>query len=90
MADALNLNPQVPSLPKFDDKTKIDVRYMVIAPYVSIHVHYDQKLGEVIYEVEEPLLSEDNKKNLKRIEAAMKEIVNINRESRRQTTNPKV
>ena len=78
MMDAINLNPQVPSLPKFDDKTKIDVRYMVIAPYVSIHIYYDGKLGEVIYDVEEPLLDEDNKKNLERIEAAMREIVNIN------------
>jgi len=31
----INLNPKVPALPKFEDKTKIDVRYMVIAPYVS-------------------------------------------------------
>ncbi len=78
MTDVINLNPQVPSLPKFDDKTKIDVRYMVIAPYVSIHVYYDAKLGEVIYDVEEPLLNDENKKNLERIEAAMREIVNIN------------
>jgi archaeal flagellar protein FlaI len=78
MTGSLNLNPQVPSLPKFEDKTKIDVRYMVIAPYVSIHVYYDEKLGEVIYDVEEPLLNEENKKNLDRIEAAMGEIVNIN------------
>ena len=78
MADALNLNPAVPSLPKFEDKTKIDVRYMVIAPYVSIHVYYDEKLVEVIYEVEEPLLDEETQKNLTRIEAAMREIVSIN------------
>jgi len=47
---SINLNPKVPSLPKFEDKTKIDVRYMVIIPYVSIHIYYDAKLGEVIYE----------------------------------------
>ena len=78
MVEVMNLNPQVPAIPKFDDKTKIDVRYMVIAPYVSIHVYYDEKLGEVIYDVEEPLLNEESKKNLVRIEAAMRDIVNIN------------
>jgi len=78
MAGTLNLNPQVPSLPKFNDKTKIDVRYIVIAPYVSIHIYYDAKLGELIYDVEEPLLNDENKKNLERIELAMREIVNIN------------
>ena len=75
---SINLNPKVPALPRFDDKTKIDVRYMVIAPYVSIHVYWDAKAGEVIYDVEEPLLSDEDKKNLERIEQAMREMVNVN------------
>jgi archaeal flagellar protein FlaI len=74
----INLNPQVPALPKFDDKTKIDVRYMVIAPYVSVHIYYDANLGEVIYDLEEPILSKEDKENLNRIEAAMREVVNVN------------
>ena len=74
----INLNPQVPALPKFDDKTKIDVRYMVIAPYVSVHIYYDANLGEVIYDLEEPMLSKEDKENLDRIEAAMREVVNVN------------
>jgi len=78
MAIKINLSPMVPSIPKFEDKTKIDVRYMVIAPYVSIHIYYDAKLGEVIYDVEEPVLSEEDRGNLERIEAAMREVVNVN------------
>jgi flagellar protein FlaI len=74
----INLNPKVPALPRFTDKTKIDVRYMVIAPFVSIHVYYDEKTREVVYDVEEPLLSEEDKKNLDRIEQAMREMVNVN------------
>jgi archaeal flagellar protein FlaI len=74
----INLNPPVPSIPKFDDKTKIDVRYMVIAPYVSIHVYYDAKLGEVIYDIEEPILNKEEQGNLERIETAMREVVNMN------------
>ncbi len=74
----INLNPQVPSIVLPEDKTKIDVRYMVIAPYVSIHVYYDQKLGEVIYDVEEPIINEAERAFLDRIMSAMKEVVNIN------------
>ncbi len=73
----INLNPQVPAIPVYDDKTKIDVRYMVIAPFVSIHIYYNSKLGEVIYEVEEPLIDDKEKSVLDRIESAMKEVVNI-------------
>ena len=73
----INLNPRVPSIPKFADKTKIDVRYMVISPYVSIHVYYDAKSGEVVYDVEEPILEDKDKKNLDRIEQAMREVVNV-------------
>ncbi|MCK5321548.1 type II/IV secretion system ATPase subunit [Candidatus Pacearchaeota archaeon] len=74
----INLNPLVPAIPQFDDKTKIDVRYMVIEPYVSIHIYYDVKTGEIIYDIEDPILNEEEKKNLNRIELAMREIVNLN------------
>lgn len=73
----INLSPQVPSIPTFDDVTKINVRYMVIDPYVSIHVYYDQKLGEVIYDAEEPIITEDERKLLDRIMLAMREVVNV-------------
>jgi flagellar protein FlaI len=77
MVIKINLNPRIPAMPTFDDKTKIDVRYMVIAPYVSIHIFYDEKLGEVIYDVEEPVINEREKVVLDRIESAMKEVVNM-------------
>ncbi|MCH7850556.1 MAG: type II/IV secretion system ATPase subunit [Nanoarchaeota archaeon] len=81
----LNLNPQVPSIPRFEDKTKIDIRYMVIAPFVSIHIYWDPKQMEIIYEVEEPILREEDKENLVRIEQAMREIVNVDMLSKDQT-----
>jgi len=74
----LNLSPQVPVVPHFDDKTLIDVRYMVISPFVSIHIYFDEKIGEVVYEVEEPILEDVDKENLLKIEEAMREIVNVN------------
>ena len=73
----INFNPRIPSIPKFPDKTKINVRYMVIDPYVSIHIYWDAKIGEVIYDVEEPLMNSEEMQNFLRIENAIREIVNM-------------
>ncbi len=78
MAIKINLNPRVPAIPAFEDKTKIDVRYMVIDPYVSIHIYYDARLGEVVYDVEEPIISDEERGILDRISLAMREVVNVN------------
>lgn len=74
----IDLNPLVPKLKKIEDKTKIDVRYMLIAPYVSAHIHWDPSIGEVVYEVEEPMLGEDEKISLEKLELGMRELINVN------------
>ncbi len=74
----IDLNPMVPSLPKFVDKTKINVRYILIAPYVTVHIYWNEKIGEVVYEVEEPLLNKEEKEILSKLKESMHEIVNIN------------
>lgn len=75
---AIDLTPQIPNLPKYKDKTEINVRYMLISPYASVHIHWDEKLGEVVYELEEPLLNRDEMDFLAKLEAGMKELININ------------
>ncbi len=74
----INISPGIPALPKIEDKTKIDLRYMLISPYASAHIFFDRNLLELIYEVEEPLLNENEKDLLFRIEEGMKEVININ------------
>lgn len=74
----LNLSPALPPLPVVKDKTKIDVRYILISPYVSVHIYWNKKNSELVYEVEEPILNENQKTMLKKIEEAMIEVVNIN------------
>jgi len=74
----INTSPTVPPIPIIKDKTKVDIRYMVISPYVSVHIYWDNKLREIAYEVEEPILNEDEKKILDEIEQAMTEVININ------------
>lgn len=74
----LNVNPPIPALPRSEDKTKMDVRYSLIAPYANVHIYWDGKAGELVYDVEEPLLAHDEKEKLKSIEEGMLELVNIN------------
>jgi len=78
MIGDINLSPAVPPLPRYEDKKRIDVRYMLIAPYASAHIYWDNKINELVYELEEPILSEDEEKSLKEIEAAMLELINVN------------
>ena len=74
----IDLYPQIPQIPVVKDKTKVDLRYTLLSPYVSIHIHWDDSAKELVYEVEEPILNDSQKKMLKQIEDAMIEIININ------------
>lgn len=74
----INLSPVIPPLPRIDDKKKIDLRYVLISPYAYAHIFWDDKLKELLYQVEEPILNDYEKESLKKIEEAMLELVNIN------------
>lgn len=74
----INLSPGIPALPRIEDKTKINLRYMLISPYASAHIFFDTNLLELVYEVEEPNLNEEEKSLLVKIEEGMKEVININ------------
>ena len=74
----INLNPAIPALPKIDDKTKINLRYTLISPYVSVHIYWDKEVGELIYNLEEPILNENEKSLLQTLETSLGEMININ------------
>ena len=74
----VNLNPRIPVIQKEEDKTKINVRYVVLSPYISIHIFYDEKSGSVLYEVEEPVLDIQERESLAKIERAMQDMINLN------------
>ena len=78
MVLAININPTVPALPRIDDKKKVDVRYMLIPPYASVHIYWNNKINEMVYDIEEPLLQEDEKVALEKLENAMFELINVN------------
>ncbi|MEK6890266.1 MAG: type II/IV secretion system ATPase subunit [Nanoarchaeota archaeon] len=74
----INLNPIIPVLPKNEDKTKIDVRYMLMPPYASVHIYWNKEINELAYDLEEPVLDENEKNILSELEKAMYELINVN------------
>lgn len=74
----INVNPALPRLPRIEDKTKVNVRYTLISPYVSVHIYWNKELGELIYEIEEPKLDENEKSFLENLEESIEEHINVN------------
>ena len=58
---AINPNPPIPALPRINDKTLIDIRYSLIQPFANAHIYWDAELGELVYDIEEPILTEEEK-----------------------------
>ncbi len=78
MAISINLKPSIPALEKTADKRGVDVRYMLIPPYASAHIFWNDERSELVYELEEPKLSNEEKEYLKNLEDAMLELINVN------------
>lgn len=74
----LDFNVKVPNIVYKQDKATIDVRYPLISPYANAHIYWDSRTSEMVYELEEPLLTEDDKKNLEILHSSIKEMININ------------
>jgi type IV secretory pathway ATPase VirB11/archaellum biosynthesis ATPase len=74
----INLNPVIPPLPNIEDKTKINIRYILISPYTSVHIYWDKKEGELTYHIEEPILDQQEKAILSALEISLGEMININ------------
>ena len=73
----INFSPQIPPLKKIKDKTKIDIRYCVIAPYAYVHIYWNPKEYELAYEVEEPELTEEEKQFKEQLIDALKSMINF-------------
>ena len=54
----INPRPQVADIPEIKEKEKIDVKYVLIEPYVYAHISWDKENNELVYNIEEPALDE--------------------------------
>ena len=68
---------ELPSLPDVKDESKFDVKYPLIEPFANAHIFWDSKNNELIYNVEEPVLNEREKKILGMLEEGISELINI-------------
>ena len=73
----IDLKQKIPQIPSVTDFTQLDVRYPLLEPYAYVHVYWDKNHDEVVYELEEPVLNENEKKVLKVLEDGIKELINI-------------
>jgi len=73
----IDFSPKIPPLKKISDKTKIDVRYCVISPFAFVHIYWDPKLYEVVYDIEEPILTEEEEKYREQMTEAMRDVINF-------------
>lgn len=73
----ISFNPKVPPIKELEDKTKVNVRYCLIYPFAFVHIYWDSKEYELKYEVEEPILNEEEEFYKDQIISAMKNIINF-------------
>jgi len=43
----IDFNPKIPALKKIKDKTKINIRYSLIAPFTFAHIYWDKKISGI-------------------------------------------
>ena len=72
----IDFSPVIPPLKKITDKTKIDVRYSLIAPFASVHIYWNPKIYEVVYEIEEPILNKEEFEYREEISSILREMIN--------------
>ena len=67
----------IPTLPDINDPKLVNIKYPLIPPYAYAKVSWDEKETELVYEIEEPLLSEHEKQILDILEDGIKELINL-------------
>ena len=73
----INFNPIIPPIKRIKDKTKVDIRYCLVSPYVFAHIHWDPKIYEIVYEIEEPILNKEEHKYKDEITIAMSNMIDF-------------
>jgi flagellar protein FlaI len=73
----IDFSPRIPKVKKEKDKSKINVRYCLVSPFAYVHIHWDEREYEVVYDIEEPLLDKIETKYLEQIISAMKNMIDF-------------
>ena len=73
----INFSPENPRFQKLADKTRVNIRYSLISPFAFAHIYWDSKISEMVYEVEEPILTEEEMHYKEEIISAMEKMISI-------------
>ncbi|MCL5018562.1 MAG: type II/IV secretion system ATPase subunit [Candidatus Pacearchaeota archaeon] len=73
----IDFHPKVAKLERIEDKTKINVRYSVISPFAFVHIYWDEKIYELVYDIEEPILTEQEKIYREQLTSAIRDLINF-------------
>ncbi len=73
----IDFHVKAPALEKVKEKAKVDIRYCVISPFAFIHIYWDENIYELVYEIEEPILNEQEKSYRERLTSAIKDLINF-------------
>jgi flagellar protein FlaI len=73
----INFHPLIPPLERIKDKTKIDIRYCVISPFAFIHIYWNSEEHELFYDIEEPILNEQEKNYREQLTSALRDLINF-------------
>ena len=62
-------------LPRLKNPSRIDLKYPLLEPFVSVHVKWDQKEKQLVYSVLEPRLSQEEEKTLDKLKEHLTELI---------------
>lgn len=70
-------NTKIPKIIPSEDRSKINLRYALLPPFAYVRIKWDQNNHGLIYELEEPLLNDEERKILLQLERTIREMVNF-------------
>lgn len=73
----IDLRPRLIKLPPYENKTQINVRYPLIPPFAFAHIFWDSKNKELVYYIEEPIMTNPEKEVFRLVKKALEEMVNV-------------
>jgi flagellar protein FlaI len=74
-------------IPHFEDYTKVDIRYPLLPPYAHAEIKWSPKEKSVVYNLIEPGLSKDELESIRKIEEALREVIDVKLTSVKKSGN---
>lgn len=81
----IDLRPKAITLPDAEDRTKLNVRYPLLPPHAFAHVAWDPTSKELVYQVEQQVLTDTEKELLSLIKLGLEELINISYTSAKES-----